>query len=42
MNEYNIAPNKKANIALDTNAFLQSRSNLNVTFSSADRDTAIF
>lgn len=42
MNEYNLAPNKKANIALDTNAFLQSRSDLNVTFSSADRDTAIF
>ncbi len=42
MNEYNLVPNKKANIALDTNAFLQSRSNLNVTFSSADRDTAIF
>ncbi|MCD8798699.1 phage baseplate upper protein [Mammaliicoccus sciuri] len=42
MNEYNLAPNKKANITLDTNAFLQSRSNLNVTFSSADRDTAIF
>ncbi|MEB5568397.1 BppU family phage baseplate upper protein [Mammaliicoccus sciuri] len=42
MNEYNLVPNKKANIALDTNAFLQSRSDLNVTFSSADRDTAIF
>ncbi len=42
MNEYNLVPNKKANITLDTNAFLQSRSNLNVTFSSADRDTAIF
>lgn len=42
MNEYNLAPNKKANVTLDTNAFLQSRSDLNVTFSSADRDTAIF
>lgn len=42
MSEYNLVPNKKANITLDTNAFLQSRSDLNVTFSSADRDTAIF
>lgn len=42
MNEYNLVPNKKANITLDTNAFLQSRSNLDVAFSSADRDTAIF
>lgn len=42
MNEYNIVPNKKAKISLDTNAFLQSRSDLDVTFSSADRDTAIF
>lgn len=42
MSEYNLVPNKKANITLDTNAFLQSRSNLNVTFSSADRDSAIF
>lgn len=42
MNEYNIVPNKKAKISLDTNAFLQSRSDLDVTFSTADRDTAIF
>ena len=42
MNEYNIVPSKKAKISLDTNAFLQSRSDLDVTFSTADRDTAIF
>lgn len=42
MSDYNKAPNKKAKINLDTNAFLESRSDLNVAFSSADRDTAIF
>ncbi|MDN6699326.1 MAG: phage baseplate upper protein, partial [Staphylococcus equorum] len=42
MSDYNTAPNKKAKINLDTNAFLQSRSDLNVAFSTADRDTGIF
>lgn len=42
MSDYNIVPNKKAKINLDTNAFLQSRSDLNVAFSTADRDTGIF
>ncbi|PIH09035.1 hypothetical protein CTJ08_13215, partial [Staphylococcus epidermidis] len=42
MVDYNMPPNKKASIKLDTNAFLESRSDLNVAFSSADRDTAIF
>ena len=42
MGDYNKVPNKKAKINLDTNAFLQSRSDLNVAFSTADRDTGIF
>lgn len=42
MSDYNTVPNKKAKISLDTNAFLQSRSDLNVAFSTADRDTGIF
>ncbi|MEB7795429.1 BppU family phage baseplate upper protein [Staphylococcus equorum] len=42
MSDYNTVPNKKAKINLDTNAFLQSRSDLNVAFSTADRDTGIF
>lgn len=42
MSDYNTVPNKKAKINLDTNAFLQSRSDLNVAFSTSDRDTGIF
>lgn len=42
MGNYNAAPNKKAKLVLETSAFKQSRSDLNVAFSSADRDTSIF
>lgn len=41
MVNYNNAPNKKAKITLETSAFKQSRSDLNVAFSTADRETAI-
>ena len=41
MVNFNAAPNKKAKIVLETSAFKQSRSDLNVAFSTADRDTAI-
>lgn len=42
MVNFDAAPNKKARIALETTAFKESRSDLNVAFSTADRDTAIF
>lgn len=42
MGNFNAAPNKKAKISLETTAFKQSRSDLNVAFSTADRETAIF
>lgn len=41
MVNFNAAPNKKAKLVLETTAFKQSRSDLNVAFSTADRDTAI-
>ena len=41
MNNYNIAPNKKASIKLETTSAKQSRSDLNVAFSTADRETSI-
>lgn len=41
MVNFNAAPNKTAKIKLDTNAHLESRSDLNVAFSTADQDTAI-
>ena len=41
MVNFNAAPNKKAKLVLETSAFKQSRSDLNVAFSTADRDTAI-
>ena len=41
MDNYNIAPNKKASIKLETTSAKQSRSDLNVAFSTADRETAI-
>lgn len=42
MTNFNTAPNKKAKLVLETTAFKQSRSDLNVAFSSADRETGIF
>lgn len=42
MVNFNAAPNKKAKLVLETSAFKQSRSDLNVVFSTADRETAIF
>ena len=42
MVNFNAAPNKKAKFELETTAFKQSRSDLNVAFSTADRDTSIF
>lgn len=42
MTNFNTAPNKKAKLLLETTAFKQSRSELNVAFSSADRETGIF
>lgn len=42
MVNYNAAPNKKAKLVLETTAFKQSRSDLDVAFSTADRETAIF
>ncbi|MCS4487185.1 phage baseplate upper protein [Staphylococcus americanisciuri] len=42
MVNYDARPNKKATINLDTTVFKQSRSDLNITFSTADRDTGIF
>lgn len=42
MVNYNAAPNKKAKLVLETAPFKQSRSDLNVAFSTADRETAIF
>ena len=42
MVNFNAAPNKKAKLVLETTAFKQSRSDLNVAFSTADRDTSIF
>lgn len=41
MINFNATPNKKAKLVLETSAFKQSRSDLNVAFSTADRDTAI-
>lgn len=41
MVNFETAPNKTARINLDTNAKLESRSTLNVAFSTADQDTAI-
>lgn len=41
MVNFDAAPNKTATIRLDTNAKLESRSTLNVAFSTADQDTAI-
>lgn len=41
MTNYNTAPNKTAKMVLETTAFKQSRSDLNVAFSTADRDTSI-
>ena len=41
MVNFDAAPNKTAKIKLDTNAHLESRSDLNVAFSTADQDTAI-
>ncbi|WP_239760841.1 BppU family phage baseplate upper protein [Mammaliicoccus sp. N-M51] len=42
MTNFNTAPNKKAKLVLETTAFKQSRSDLNVAFSSADRETGVF
>ena len=42
MINFNAAPNKKAELNLETTAFKQSRSDLNVAFSTADRKTGIF
>lgn len=42
MVNYESAPNKKAKLVLETTAFRQSRSDLNVAFSTADKDTGIF
>src|SRR5699024_1105404 len=42
MVNFNAAPNKKAKLTLETTAFKQSRSDLNVAFSTADRETGIF
>ncbi|MGW7927601.1 BppU family phage baseplate upper protein [Staphylococcus xylosus] len=42
MVNFNAAPNKKAKLVLETTAFKQSRSDLNVAFSTADRETGIF
>lgn len=39
---YDARPNKKVAISLETTPFKQSRSDLNVAFSTADRDTGIF
>ena len=41
MVNFDTAPNKTANIKLDTNAHFESRSDLNVAFSTADQNTAI-
>lgn len=41
MVNFDAAPNKTASIRLDTNAKLESRSTLNVAFSTADQNTAI-
>lgn len=41
MVNYNAAPNKKASIKLETTSAKQSRSDLNVAFSTADRETSI-
>ena len=42
MVNFDARPNKIAKIELDTNAHLEPRSKLNVAFSTADQDTAIF
>lgn len=42
MVNYNSAPNKKSKLKLETTALKQSRSDLNVAFSTADRNTGIF
>ena len=42
MVNFDAAPNKTAKIKLDTNAKLEPRSTLNVAFSTADQDTAMF
>ena len=41
MTKYNTAPHKKARVTLDTTSAKQSRSDLNVAFSTADRETSI-
>ena len=41
MVNFDAAPNKTAKIKLDTNAHLESRSDLNVAFSTGDQDAAI-
>lgn len=41
MVNFDAAPNKTASIRLDTNAKLESRSTMNVAFSTADQNTAI-
>ncbi|MDT0703899.1 BppU family phage baseplate upper protein [Mammaliicoccus sciuri] len=41
MVNFDAAPNKKAKLVLETSAFKQSRSDLNVAFSTADRETGI-
>ncbi|WP_239745190.1 BppU family phage baseplate upper protein [Mammaliicoccus sp. F-M27] len=42
MVNFNAAPNKKAKLVLETTPFKQIRSDLNVAFSTADRNTSIF
>lgn len=42
MMNYDARPNKKVTLSLETTPFKQSRSDLNVAFSTADRDTGIF
>ena len=42
MVNFNAAPNKKVNVKLETTGFKQARSDLNVAFSTADRETGIF
>lgn len=42
MVNFDISPNKTATVNLDTSAKLEPRSTLNVAFSTADQDTAMF
>lgn len=42
MVNFNAAPNKKAKLNLETTALKQSRADLNIAFSTADRETGIF